>query len=182
MRIGVRMAEEREATPRVQVPSPFEVFYRNEYPPVVALMRVLCGTTSVGEELAQEAFLRAYRDWDRVATLVSPQAWVRRVAMNLAMSRFRRLRMATAVRLRLTPVRSTVDPLPVEDEAMWAEVRRLSARQAQAVTLRYVEDLSVRDIAEVLGVAEGTVRATLHQARQRLRQRLSEQGWIDDEA
>jgi RNA polymerase sigma-70 factor, ECF subfamily len=176
------MAEEREATPRVQVPSPFEVFYRNEYAPVVALMRALCRTTGVPEEIAQEAFLRAFRDWDRVSTLVAPQSWVRRVAINLAMSRFRRLRVATAVRLRLTPIRSSSEPLPEEDEAMWAEVRRLPPRQAQVVTLRYIEDLSVREIAEVLGIAEGTVRATLHQARDRLRQRLSEQGWVDDEA
>jgi RNA polymerase sigma-70 factor (ECF subfamily) len=59
-------------------------------------------------------------------------------------------------------------------------VRRLPPRQAQAVVLHYVEDLTVADIASVLGVAEGTVKALLHQARERLRRQLIAKGLIDE--
>jgi RNA polymerase sigma-70 factor, ECF subfamily len=51
-------------------------------------------------------------------------------------------------------------------------VRRLPARQAEAVALFYVEDLPVRQVAEVMGCAEGTAKALLHQARRRLAEQL----------
>jgi RNA polymerase sigma-70 factor (ECF subfamily) len=59
---------------------------------------------------------------------------------------------------------SIPEPDP-ESDAFWDEVKRLPSRQAQAIALHYVEDLSVTDITEVLEVAEGTVKALLHQGR-----------------
>jgi DNA-directed RNA polymerase specialized sigma24 family protein len=70
----------------VRLPGPFEHFYLEEYPRVVKLAYALSGSRMAAEDIAQEAFLRAYRDWDRVGSYEHRVAWVRRVAANLATS------------------------------------------------------------------------------------------------
>jgi RNA polymerase sigma-70 factor, ECF subfamily len=133
-------------------------------------------------DLTQEAFLRAHRDWTGVREMESPGGWVRRVAMNLARSRLRRLRSEALYRARLRPPTETASaPSEPESEAFWEEVRRLPTRQAQTMALRYIDDLSVAQIAGVMGIAEGTVKALLHQGRERLRRQLTAKGLIDDE-
>lgn len=172
---------ESDGLSEVRIPGSFELLYRREYSTVVGLMYGMTGSRWVAEDLAQEAFLRAHRDWARVESMASPGAWVRRVALNLARSRWRRLGSETRAKLR---VASNADASnPSQDpkvEEFWGEVRRLPARQAQAVALRYVEDLSVIEIADVLGVAEGTVKALLHQGRDRLRRQLLAKGLVDE--
>lgn len=163
--------------PPDQVVGRFEAFYRERYRPLVGVVYALTGNRWVAEDLAQEAFLRAHRDWDRVRRANAPEAWVRRVAINLAMSRFRRLRSETAARLRLNPVAPTFQPPSAEQDAFWAEVRLLPRRQSEAIVLYYVEDLSTADIAVTLEIAEGTVRALLTQARERLARQLEAKGW-----
>jgi len=68
---------------------------------------------------------------------------------------------------------AVVDPA-VEHSPLWQAVRALPDRQRAAVVLRYVDDLSVPEIALVLEVAEGTIKATLSQARSSLARRLAE--------
>lgn len=166
----------------VWVPGSFELFYQQNYAAVVALTYGLSGSRWAAEDLAQEAFLRAHRDWVRVRRMTSPGGWVRRVALNLARSRMRRLRSETLAKLRVEPTSVMSNPVSdSESEAFWEEVRRLPSRQAQALVLRYIEDLSVAEIADVLDIAEGTVKALLHQGRERLRRQLSAKGLIDVE-
>jgi RNA polymerase sigma-70 factor (ECF subfamily) len=112
--------------------------------------------------------------------MASPEGWVRRVAINLATSRWRRLRAETSALARLSSPVSFVPP-DHHLSAFWDEVRRLPARQAQAVTLHYLEDMPVADIAAVLKVAEGTVKALLSQGRERLRRQLIAKGLVDGE-
>jgi len=79
--------------PRVVVEAPpeaFEDFYVREYPAVVGLAYALSGSRWGAEDLAQEAFLAAHRDWGRIGSYQQPAAWVRRVVANLAVSAFRR--------------------------------------------------------------------------------------------
>lgn len=175
------MAEVGRRVPEVQIPGRFDVFYREEYLSVVSLVYALSGSAWAAEDIAQESFLRAHNDWARVEQMSSPSGWVRRVAMNLAMSRFRRLRSEAAMRLRLAPTSVQVEATSGDHDAFWSEVRRLPARQAQAIALRYVDELSVAEIGEVLKVAEGTVKALLHQGRTRLARQLAAKGWVDDE-
>jgi RNA polymerase sigma-70 factor (ECF subfamily) len=172
---------ESDGLPEVRIPGAFELLYQRDYAAVVGLVYGLTGSRWVAEDLAQEAFLRAHRDWAHVGDMVSPDGWVRRVALNLARSRWRRLRSETMARLRMTVLADTSNPGPdSESEAFWGEVRSLPSRQAQAVALHYVEDLSVADVAEILGVAEGTVKALLHQGRERLRRQLIARGLVDE--
>lgn len=147
----------------------FADFYAAEVRAVVGLAIALTGDVGVGEEVAQEAFTRAYRDWDRVGAYDDPGAWVRRVVANLSVSRWRRRRSERRATARLaarTPqVAAPNEPL---DHAFWAAVRSLPRDQALAVGLFYVEDRSVADIAACMQRPENTVKSLLHRARARL--------------
>lgn len=161
--------------PRQARTDSFTAFYRTQYRSVAGLVYTLTGSWTVAEDLAQEAFVRAYRDWAKVGGYDRPDSWVRTVAVNLATSRGRRLASeARAVaRLRLRRERPQPEPLPEDAEAFWDAVRTLPRRQAQAAALRYHDDLSMAQIAEAMGCAEGTAKAHLHAARKALATMLS---------
>lgn len=160
-----------------RVDDSFDVFFRSEYARLAGLASVLCGDREDGRDLAQEALSRAFERWDDVAMLERPGAWVQRVMVNLARDHARHRR----VRHRRLPVlareasgQAGVEPSPFDGE-FWAAVGRLPERQRTAVALFYVGDRSVTEVAHVMGVAEGSVKTTLHQARRRLRELLSEE-------
>lgn len=150
----------------------FEELYRRDFRRLVALAHGLSGSRSAAEELVQEAFLTAHRRWDEIGEYADPSAWLRRVVVNRSVSVVRR-RVAEGLALaRLGRRRAVPDELPEHDETVWRAVRRLPPRQAQVVALYYVDDRPVAEIAEILQCAEGTVKATLHQARHSLARTL----------
>ena len=148
----------------------FRSFYSRHYRDVAGLAYTLTGSWPAAEDVAQEAFVRAYRDWDDVGDYERPDSWVRTVAVNLATSRGRRLAAEARALARLRGRRPTpdADALPDDADAFWRAVRRLPRRQAQAVALRYHGDLSVAEVAAAMGLAEGSVKAHLHAARDAL--------------
>jgi RNA polymerase sigma-70 factor (ECF subfamily) len=151
--------------------SSFDAFYLVEFPRMVAWARVLTGDLAIGEELAQEAMVRAYRHWDRVRSYDKPGAWVRRVTANLASSARARHRAERAAVERSGALRA-VPELEPDDAAFWEITRRLPRRQRDVVILYYLDDRSVADIAVELGCAENTVKAHLHKARLKLAREL----------
>lgn len=147
----------------------FRRFYDEHVRRVTALAVALSADPAVAEDIVQEAFLRAYRDWDRVQAYDDPGAWVRRVAANLSHSRWRRLRSEGRALVRLGPPRpAPAVELPTDGAAVWGAVRQLPRRQAVAIALHYVDDLPVAEVAAVMGISEGTAKAHLHRGRQRL--------------
>jgi RNA polymerase sigma-70 factor (ECF subfamily) len=152
----------------------FDSFYRREYPRAVAVAYALTGSGAVAEDLAQESLLAAHRNWQRIGRYDNPRAWLRRVVVNRATS-FHRTRAAewrAARRLASRDAVTTVPDLEPEDAEVWAAVRRLPRRQAQAIALHYVEELSLEEIGDVLGCAPGTVKVHLHRGRVQLGKRL----------
>ncbi|WP_177180467.1 SigE family RNA polymerase sigma factor [Pedococcus cremeus] len=147
----------------------FDDFYRRELAGLVALARALC-PPGIAEDIAQEAMLVVYRRWPEVRDLEHPEAYVRRVCANLAVSQFRR-RLAEARAFSRSRV---PDPGPEHGEHadFWRLVRSLPRRQAQAVALHYLYDLSVADVARTLQVSEGSVKVHLSRARQSLARQL----------
>lgn len=148
----------------------FEHFYEREFSQVAALAYVLTGRRDVAEDLAQEAFMAALRGWDRVAGYDKPGAWVRRVVANRAVS-FRRRRMTelkSLPRLIGSSPHAPVGEMDAEASEVWAAVRALPRRQAQVVSLRYLDDLPLNEIGEILGCSPGTVKTHLARARRRL--------------
>src|SRR5215218_1806867 len=118
------------------LPGGFGHFYLHEYRGVVELAYALSGNRSGAEDIAQEAFLRAYRDWQRVGRYQYPGAWVRRVAVNLATSAVRRRLIEARVLARFwAREEPQLAELPASGADFWQAVRSLPRRQAQAVTL-----------------------------------------------
>jgi RNA polymerase sigma-70 factor (ECF subfamily) len=152
---------------RYRPPRTFEAFFAAEYHRVLAVVVALVGSRTGAEDIAQEAFIRAYSRWQQVAAMANPEAWVKRVAVNLATSRARRVAAEARAVLRMGRRNDAVD-MPLQDADFWSAVRSLPARQAQAVALRYADDLDVAQIADVMECAPGTVKAHLHAARKRL--------------
>ena len=123
----------------------FESFFAAEYGRVVGLAFVLCGRRAVAEEVAQDAFVQAYRRWSVVSGYDDPGAWVRRVAVNLATSTLRRRTREARALTRLAARRTAPAELVVTNETFWEAVRHLPKRQAQCVALHYLEDRSVAE-------------------------------------
>jgi RNA polymerase sigma-70 factor, ECF subfamily len=151
----------------------FASFYESEYRAVVALAYALTGRAAVAEELAQDAFLVAHRNWARISTYEVPGAFVRRVVSNMAVSFTRRLAAEARALARLS-ARSARWSTPLEptDADFWRAVRSLPRRQSQVLALRYLEDLSDDDMARVLGCSVATVRVHLHNGRTALAGKL----------
>jgi RNA polymerase sigma-70 factor (ECF subfamily) len=150
----------------------FEQFYRAEYRAVVGLAYALSGSRMASEDIAQDAFVAAHRDWERVGRYDNPGAWVRRVVANLSVSLFRtKVREAKAL-TKLRGRSAVIPAMPAEDEEFWRAVRSLPTRQAQVIALHYLEDRSVADIAATLGCSDSTVKVHLHKGRSELARRL----------
>jgi len=151
----------------------FDALYRQEYPRVLAACTALAGgSVDLGREATDEAFTRAIERWREVGAMASPGGWVQVVALN-QLRRLLRRRSSERRAARRWGTRSVPAP-EAPDVALWAAVGGLPARQQACVVLRYVHDLPEADIAAALGVARGTVSATLHQAREKLRAELGE--------
>jgi RNA polymerase sigma-70 factor, ECF subfamily len=157
----------------VESPEAFEDFYLKEYPAVMGLAYALSGSRWAAEDLSQEAFLAAHRNWHRIAGYEQPGAWVRRVVANLSISAFRR-RAAEAKALARVVLRQapTVPELSADDADFWRAVRSLPRRQAQVVALYYLGDRGIAEVAEILEMAPGTVKKHLHDGRRTLARRL----------
>lgn len=165
----------RERQPQVDnaPPTPFEDFYRAEFHSVVGFAYALSGSRLAAEELAQDAFLAAHRRWERIGRYERPGSWVRLVVTNAARSRVRRAMAEGRALLRFVSQRRDLPvAIPERDAEFWAAVRILPPMQASSVALYYYDDLSVSDIAALLGCSESTVRVHLHRGRAALARRL----------
>ena len=152
----------------------FESFYRRERRGLVALAYALSRSRLGAEDLAQDALMAAYRNWDEVGRLEQPVAWVRKVVANNSWSFLRRAKAELRAATRLVgSARWTPPPeIPTSSIATWQEVGRLPRRQAQAIGLYYVAGMTMPEIAEVLGCSKDTVNTHLRRARSKLAERL----------
>lgn len=155
-------------------------FFAREHGRLVGALHLYTGDRDLAYELAQEALARACRDWDKVAGMEAPGAWVYRVAMNLASSYFRRRRAERRARDRIARERAPAEPDPAEGLALRRAIAALSPRQRQAVVLRYYGGLSAAEAATAMGCRPGTVRALTSQGLDGLRTQLGEQEELRD--
>lgn len=162
------VAERLTDVPVVRAVPDFGAFYRREYRQVLGLAFLLCRDRSAAEDLVQEAFTVAFRDWEEIARMERPDAWVRRVVANRSASRYRRLAVEARAVTRSGVDSADVPEVSVDSVAVWDAIRRLSARQAEAVVLIYYADLSHAEVAEVMGCKVETARTHLKRAKARL--------------
>jgi RNA polymerase sigma-70 factor, ECF subfamily len=153
----------------------FDSFYRRERGPVEALAYVLSGSRTAAEELTQDAFIDAFRRWNRIGDYEQPGAWIRRAVANRAVSGFRRRSSEARAVLRVGNRRATIAELPESAEEIWTALRTLPKRQAQAIALHYLEDRPTAEIADILKCSIPTVKTHLQRGRQRLAELLHEE-------
>ena len=146
--------------------------YRREYPPLVRLAYALCGRRDVAEEIVQDAMVKTLARWTKVREYERPGAFVRRIVLHDTTSALRRRSAELRAVARLGARRQDAVAIDPEVDEFWRLVRALPSRQAQVVALFYGDDQPTAEIALLLGIAEGTVRATLAQARDALRAQL----------
>ena len=142
----------------------FEAVYERLWQPMVRLAALTTGSTAIAEEIVQEAFSGLYRHWARVET---PAAWVRVAVVNQCRSWVRRRQLE---RRHPQP-----GPLVVDDPdglAVRDALRLLTPRQRLAVVLRYYEDLSEKQIADILKCRPGTVKSLLARSNTPLKEAL----------
>lgn len=146
----------------------FDAWYAQLRPPMLAALGAWCGEPSVADDALDEAFVRACERWERVRRSPSPAGWVWRTATNLVRRHHRRLALERRFHLGQRTEHATRAPSTDDDVDLRAALGRLTERQRTAVVLHHVADLPHAEVAAAMGVAVGTVAATLHQARARL--------------
>jgi RNA polymerase sigma-70 factor, ECF subfamily len=145
----------------------FDELYRTSRERLAVQIVALTGSIHDAEDAVQEAFVRAWLRWKTVGAYDDPEAWVRRVAYNLAVSRWRRTRKAVLQAVVTAPKQEPDEPIGVLDA-----MKVLAPTQRRALVLHHVGGLSISKIAEEMNVAEGTVKSWLSRARTRLSEEL----------
>jgi RNA polymerase sigma-70 factor (ECF subfamily) len=149
----------------------FDAFYRDTARRVVHLVYAFTGDLTVAQDSTQEAYARAWQQWSTVRTHDDPLAWVRTVARRLAISSWRRRSGQERAYVRHGPQASGAPP--TEDRvAIITALRTLSEPVREAVTLHYIGDLSIDQIAHETNTPAGTIKARLHRGRAQLAQAL----------
>lgn len=151
----------------------FAAFYEAN---IVSLSRTLTtalGDAHVAQEAAQEAMTRACERWHKIEHYDNPVGWCYRVAMNWATSRWRKRKREFVTNELPTPDPSTMPDITVHDRLRDA-LATLSVDHRSVIVLRLLEDWSINETAEALGVAPGTVQSRYARALQKLREELGD--------
>jgi RNA polymerase sigma-70 factor (sigma-E family) len=146
-------------------------FIEQQHAPLVRLMSLYVGDRELAEDLAQEALARVCRDWAKVRKANAPEMWLRRVAFNLANSHFRRgaSRRRAMERLEFAASRSSGSSDVDAAIAVRRAVAGLPGPARTALVLRYFDDCSVAEVAELMNCPEGTVKSLCSRAIASLR-------------
>ncbi|MEV6956803.1 SigE family RNA polymerase sigma factor [Streptomyces sp. NPDC051183] len=149
----------------------FQAFVSARWPSLVRTAYLLTGDPHDAEDLTQTALAKAYRSWRRVWRSDHPDAYVRRMLVTCNSDRFRKRRVAE--RLTAAPpetcVRDSAAAWADERNALMAALAVLPARQRAVVVMRYWEDLSESEVADVMGCSRGTVKSQASKALAKLR-------------
>jgi RNA polymerase sigma-70 factor (ECF subfamily) len=151
-----------------------EEVFAASYRRLVSQLYGVVGNLSEAEDLVQEAFVRASSAGGRFGRVDNPEAWLRRTAINLHRNRWRKLRNFGRVRSRLVGI---ADPPGLQEQHVLVveALRTLPAGQREVLALHYLADLPVAEVAELLGVPEGTVKSRLTRGRDALAALLAEE-------
>jgi RNA polymerase sigma-70 factor (ECF subfamily) len=165
--------------------SAFEQIVRRFQRPVVGLIARMTGDYALAEDLAQDTFVKAFRNLAAFDTTRRLSSWLFRIAHNTALDALRRSR-PVMLRLPESPEPAEVPaappaPDPVERQALGqaieAALSQLPPAQRSAIVLRYQEGLTFEEIGHILGIPEVTARSHVHRARKSLARLLTESGW-----
>jgi RNA polymerase sigma-70 factor (sigma-E family) len=159
----------------------FEIFFRRHWPSAVERTRRLIGDVGEAEDVAAEAFARAFINWSRVGDLPHREAWIMRVASNVAIDRARSRRRSIA-RTARTAVRSNTSEgtdVVLNRASLVNALGALPTRQREVLLLRHLVGMSESEVAEALGVSVNSVKTHTSRAMSRLRSQVG--GMTEDD-
>jgi RNA polymerase sigma-70 factor (sigma-E family) len=167
--LSLEMAEEA-----VTQPARLEELYVRHMPAAIGLAFLLTADRDAAEDLVQDAFVRLAGKFHHLRNPEAFGSYLRRTLVNLHLSRLRRIRLE---RFHLAVQRRGIEPhSSMPDVAgnadLWAGLRRLPARQRGALILRYYEDLSERESAELMRCSVAAVRSLVARAMETLREKM----------
>jgi RNA polymerase sigma-70 factor (sigma-E family) len=150
----------------------FREFVMARSPALLRTAFLLLGDRGLAEDLVQSALAKAYRHWDRVSAAGDTEAYVRRIMVNERRSWWRRNRGREV--LGPVPDRGGRDEFAglAERDAIWQAVLRLPPRTRAVLVLRYWEDLSEAETAQILDCSVGTVKSQASRGLRKLQQAI----------
>jgi RNA polymerase sigma-70 factor (ECF subfamily) len=154
----------------------FAVLFQAEYPALVRSMYFIVHDREHARDLAQDAFVQLFTRWRRVSHYERPDAWVRKVAVRMAVRSIRRDRLRRQLE-------HEVDVLPERggvDLDVLRAIGKLPGSQRAAIVLFYLEDRPVAEVADILSCSEVTAKVHLHRARRRLAELLGDDDSRED--
>lgn len=151
-----------------QIDPDFAAYVRARQHRMLRAAYLVCGDAHLAQDLLQEAFMKLAARWAKVGA-ENPDAFVRRILYRDAISAWRKVRRERLAGLDLPstgadPHRGSADRVDLE-----RALGCLTAKQRAVLVLRFFEDRSERDTADLLGVSIGTVKSQTHDAIARLR-------------
>jgi RNA polymerase sigma-70 factor (ECF subfamily) len=158
---------------RPGVKEDFDRLYQTTYQQVFGTLMMILRNPAAAEDATQEAYFRAFRGWKHWKQRAPAEAWIYRIALNVAFSHRRRERLHEVgeVILRLgRPI--DPDPTASEQPDLIRELRALPPKQSGVLVLRYLHGFTNREIAAVIGVPERTVASRLAAGKAHLRSRV----------
>lgn len=151
-----------------------ELLFRAHYPTLVRGLSLAAGSPEAAADAVQDAFVQLHRHWRKVSAYDEPVAWLRRVAVNRVQDQQRGVRRRDAAVGRLRVL--TSDAAASADADAVADLRTavdaLPPGQRLVIGLHHLTGLPVAEVADALGISEGTVKSQLHDARASLRAAL----------
>ena len=141
---------------------------------LVRMLFLYCGDREVARDVAQDTLAKAVAQWRKVRKLDVPEAWLHRVAINLANSHFRRRKVESRANERVKD--QAVHPMGIDTAdavAVRSALSSLSERQRLAILYRYFLDYSVAQAAAAMDCNEGTVKKLTRRAIDSMRPQLA---------
>jgi RNA polymerase sigma factor (sigma-70 family) len=158
-------------------PASFEAIVRQDSPALIRTLTLIVLDREAAADIAQETFMQPHHHWEKVADHPNLSGWIYRVAINRARDYRRSLVRAARLVQRLGSSQAVSWPVQAwQPEAEFVSVLRgLPQRQRAAAALRYVGDLTVPEVAAVMGISTGAVQSHLYRARMALKDVLEVQ-------
>ncbi|MGN6131062.1 MAG: SigE family RNA polymerase sigma factor [Nocardioidaceae bacterium] len=152
----------------------FSAYMAARQPSLLRTAYLLTGDRHAAEDLVQTSLAKLYLSWDKVQRREVLDGYVRRIMVNENNSLWRRAWKRREVSTDAVP-ETEVQPPPSYDgqsEALWRFVQTLPRRQRAVIVLRYYEDLSEAEVADILGISTGTVKSQASRALAAMRTRV----------
>ena len=148
--------------------------YRRHADAAFGFAYLLTGKRELAQDLVQEAFIRMMGRFEHLRRREAFEAYLRKTVLNLFLSQRRRKKLESdyVARERATAVVATPLPDVAQREDVWRALLELPARQRAALVLRYYEDLSEQQAAEVLGCSLPALKSLVTRGAEAMRQRI----------